>query len=99
MKIEITMNDSVALRAIGALTLLVEDANTPVTDSDRNDLATLLDALQVWRRRRLEKPQPVPVDERASIVACHDRWLAAYRWHLAHHKPVAQFPHATKVSH
>lgn len=92
MKIEISLNDTIALRAIGALALLVEDANTPVTDSERNDLAALLDALQVWRRKRLTKPKPVSVNDSALIEAKRERWLAAYRWHLANHKPLAQFP-------
>ena len=92
MKIEITMNDSVALRAIGALALLVEDADTPCTDSDRNDLATLLGALQVWRRKRLQKPSTVTPSVGLWTQEKHDRWAAAYRWHLATRKPLSQYP-------
>lgn len=92
MKIEITMNDSIALRAIGALALLVEDADTPVTADGRNDLAALLDALQIWRRKRLTKLEPANTAEGVWTQEKHDRWAAAYRWHLANHKPVAQFP-------
>lgn len=97
MKVEITLNDSVVLRAIAALSLLVEDATTPVTLAERNDLAALESALQIWRRKRLAKLEPAPNADGVWTQEKHDRWAAAYRWHLAHHKPVALYPYAAKV--
>lgn len=92
MKIEITLNDSVALRATNALALLIEDAATPVTDSERNDLAALSDALMIWRRKRLAKHSRATTADGVWTQEKHDRWAAAYRWHLATRKPLSQYP-------